>query len=87
MEVITRPLTELPQFRGIIETMSMDRGPIGVNGMVDSACALFIHALAKETGKRCLLVTHSRMRAGKLFNALKIYRDKDLVHFPAREIM
>ena len=87
MEVLTRPLTELPQFRGIIETMSMDRGPIGVNGMVDSACALFIHALAKETGKRCLLVTHSRMRAGKLFNALKIYRDKDLVYFPAREIM
>jgi transcription-repair coupling factor (superfamily II helicase) len=87
MEVLTRPLTELPQFRGILETMSMDRGPIGVNGMVDSACALFVHALAKETGKRCLLVTHSRMKAGKLYGALKTYRNEDLVYFPAREIM
>ena len=87
MEVLTRPLTELPQFRGILETMSMNRGPVGVNGMVDSACALFMHALAKETGKRCLLVTHSRMRAGKLYGALKTYRNDDLVYFPAREIM
>ena len=87
MELYSKPLTDLPQFRGIVETMSMNRGPVGVNGLVDSACALFIHAIAKETGKRCLLLTHSRMRARKLHGALKTYRDEDLIYFPARDLM
>ncbi|MBN2559280.1 MAG: transcription-repair coupling factor [Clostridia bacterium] len=87
MNIFTKPIQDIPQFDGIIKSVAKGEGPVGVNGLVDPARALFAYALAEKTGKRCMIVTHSRVKARKLHEALSIFDPESSVHFPAREIM
>lgn len=87
MNILLKPLQEIPQFKGIIQSMSAEKGPVGVIGLVDPARALFAYALAQKTGKRCLILTHSRVKAKKIYEGLRIFDSEGALHFPTRELM
>ena len=87
MNILLKPLQDIPQFDGIIKTMSAGKGPVGVNGLVDPARALFAYAVSQKTGKRCLILTHSRVKAKKLYEALRVFDTDGALHFPTRELM
>ena len=87
MRILVEPIQRIPQFDGIIKTMSMEKGPIAVNGLVDPVRALFAYALSDKTRRRCLILTHSRVKAKKLYEALRVYDPEGALYFPARELM
>ncbi len=87
MKILLKPIQNIPQFDGIIKTMSAGKGPVGVNGLVDSARALFAYALSQKTGRRCLILTHSRVKAKKMYEAIRIFDPEGALHFPTRELM
>ncbi len=87
MNILLKPLQDIPQFNGIIQSMSAEKGPIGVIGLVDPARALFAYALAQKTGRRCLILTHSRVKAKKIFEGLRVFDAEGALHFPTRELM
>ncbi len=87
MKILLKPLQDIPQFDGIIKTISAGKGPVGVNGLVDPARAIFAYALFQKTGRRCLILTHSRVKAKKIYEGLRIFDSDGALHFPTRELM
>lgn len=67
--------------------MSAEKGPVGVIGLVEPARALFAYALAQKTGRRCLILTHSRVKAKKIYEGMRIFDANGALHFPTRELM
>lgn len=65
-------------------TANLDKTPISVAGVVESAQSQLIYALTKSNKQPSVVVTYSDMEARALYNDLNFYTD-NAVYFPSKE--
>lgn len=75
-------LKDYDPYKGIVK--NLNKTPISVAGVVESAQGQLIYALSNENQSSALVVTYSDMEARKLYSDMEHYCDRTL-YFPSKE--
>ena len=85
MRAFVKALEEWNSFSDILATIKREKGLVSVNGCIDAQKPHIIYALGKAKKNR-IIVTFDEQRAKELFEEY-FFLDKDVVYYPAKDIL
>ncbi|MCK5812239.1 MAG: transcription-repair coupling factor [Clostridiales bacterium] len=87
MNVLSKQISSIPQFDGVLTCINKKQYPIGIKGLVDCSKPFFIYSLHQKTNKQMVIVTSSRVNAKKIYEQLQVFLDDSVIYIPARELV
>ena len=87
MNLLTKPLLELPEIDKALNCINKKKLPILLTGCMDAQKCNIIEALSEASGKRHkVIITYDEIRAREIQADMKLY-DKNALIYPAKVIM
>jgi len=87
-QALTQPLLEIESYRQILEGLKSKTQTTALcTGVVDGQKCLLASALAVQTQRPMLVVTHSEIAAREIARDMAFFADEPPMHFPVREYL
>ncbi|HOV26715.1 MAG TPA: transcription-repair coupling factor [Pseudobacteroides sp.] len=85
MNFLVKPLLELSEFSGIINSISNSRSVV-ITGLANSQKAHIAYSICQHTGKRGIYIAFDEFEARKLYEDFYLFFGEDVLLFPLKEI-
>lgn len=86
MKWLTEPLTELADYRYLLENIKLKNTPVLTTGVIDVQKTQMIYSLCEHTGCNALIISDNESSAKEIYNDL-IFLDDKSVHYPAKDFI
>ncbi len=86
MSIFTEKLVENKKIKEIINILNGKQSRnLSLNGMTDSAKAMFLYAFTASSAKNSVIVCSNNFQATKIMQDLKFFCDIEVIYFPAKK--
>lgn len=86
MKWLTEPLTELVDYRYLLENIKSKNTPVLTTGVIDVQKTQLIYSVCEHIGCNALIITDNESAAKDIYNDLEML-DDNAVHFPAKDFI
>ncbi|MEA4971756.1 MAG: transcription-repair coupling factor [Candidatus Metalachnospira sp.] len=86
MKWLTEPLTELADYRYILDNIKLKNTPVLTTGVIDVQKTQLIYSICEHTGCNALIITDNESSAKSIYNDL-VFLDDRTSYYPAKDFI